>query len=43
MRGFSSNGNHDGIGGKLLHLFKDYFQEHQQRVVLDGQGSSGKQ
>ena len=41
--GFSSNGNHDGIGGGLLNLFKDYLQEHQQRVVLEGQGSSGKQ
>ena len=29
-----------GIGGKLLNLFKDYLHERQQRVVLNGQGSS---
>ena len=29
-----------GIGGELLSLFKDYFQEHQQRVVLNSQSSS---
>ena len=29
-----------GIGGELLNLYKDYLQECQQRVVLDGQSSS---
>ena len=29
-----------GIGGDLLNLFKDYLQERQQRVVLNGQSSS---
>ena len=29
-----------GIGGELLNLFKDYLQQCQQRVVLNGQSSS---
>ena len=29
-----------GIGGELLNLFKDYLQERQQTVVLDGRSSS---
>ena len=29
-----------GIGGELLNLFKDYLQERQQRVVVNGQSSS---
>ena len=29
-----------GIGGELLNLFKDYLQERQQRVVLNGHSSS---
>ena len=29
-----------GTGGELLNLYKDYLQECQQRVVLDGQSSS---
>ena len=31
-----------GIAGELLNLFKDYLQERQQRVVLNGQSSSWK-
>ena len=29
-----------GIGGELLNFFKDYLQEHQQRVVFNGRSSS---
>ena len=29
-----------GIGGELLNLFKDYLQQCQQRVVLNGQSYS---
>ena len=30
----------NGIGGELLNLFKDYLQERQQRVALNGYNSS---
>ena len=40
MRGLLLKLESYGIGGEPLNLFKDYLQEHQRRVILNGQSSS---
>ena len=40
MRGLLLKLESYGIGSELLNLFKDYLQEHQRRVILNGQSSS---